>query len=651
MLQHMPHLYVLLFIRHVLFVDAQTLSPHLDHDIVFRQSNGYQDYSNTARIGINLQFEKAHEDVSMQQKLLDMLPAMQSIVDIPNQLLVSDYVTGATELENDYDRAATMFGFDHAASSAKTAKTLETISEGVARVLRNGRRRRRRRSPNPPPTPTLPLSPLFQALSFHRLRRYNSTSFVGSYALHKQQMVQHLQNTYNTALAYLSGTANATLPQSSVPVPHQRQKRQLPVSRTLLPYPDVTTKDKAYYWSTITDRTKVFLLPDDANVYSSYLQYTATYVKNLQSVIDTDNKTAIQTMIQETSTHTAVNGQRRMAKFLDKAVAAYLGQPDVSLLNANVVNAGLEYYNKQLKDLFGYTLATVNTYQLTKFPFKLQALDGSYYLVFTVPVLKSPKSQHILVPTKTTFQLSTLSSAISLSPQLHDEVLINGSPARTTTMSHLLTNCYAVEQKFYCRDSSTHHEPPSCLAALHSGVTNRILDTCQFTVSSLTPFLTRLSGSTFIYSALTSHSFSRNCPDDSSLLSIPSGTTLVDLQNCSSLNGPELSMHRLIDAKSSPFNQTIDVDTILSHVTEGRSIDSIYDALQQSSPHFGFLNQFRTLSTADLLLPDIHDVDTLLMSFLISLFVYTTSHIVSCFAKDKSTTAEPLIAPPRTRRT
>ena len=647
MLQHIPHLYVLLFICHVIFVDAQTLSPHLDHDIVFRQSNGYQDYSHTARIGINLQFEKAHEDVSMQQKLMNMLPALQSVVDIPNQLLIPDYVESATELENDYDRAATMFNFDHAASSAKAAKTLETISEGVARVLRNNRRRR---SPDPQPAPALPLSPLLLALFSHRRRHYNSTSFVGSYALHKQQMVQDLQDTHNAALACLSGTANATLLPSSVPVPHQRQKRQL-LSHTLLPYPNVTNKDKAYYWSTITDRTKVFLLPDNANVYSPYLQYTANYVTNLQSVIDKDNKTAINTMIKETSTHTAVNGQRRMAKFLDMAVAAYLGKPDVSLLNANVVNAGLEYYNKQLKDLFGYTLATVDTYELTKFPFKLQALDGSYYLVFTVPVLKSPKSQHILVPTKTTFQLSTLSSAISLAPQLNDEVLINGSPARTTTMSHLLTNCYSVEEKFYCRDSSTHHEPPSCLAALHSGVTNRILDTCQFIVSSLTPFLTRLSGTTFIYSALTSHSFSRNCPDDNSLLSIPSGTTLVDLQNCSSLNGPELSMHRLIDAVSTPLNQSVDVDTILSHVTEGRSVDSIYTALQQSSPHFGSLNQFRTLSTSDLLLPDINDVDTLLTSFLITIFVYTMSHLVSCFTKDKSTTAEPLIAPPRTRRT
>ena len=341
-----------------------------------------------------------------------------------------------------------------------------------------------------------------------------------------------------------------------------------------------------------------------------------------------------------------------MTRFLDMSVNAYNGKPDVSSLNTNVVSTGLDHYNTQLSELFGLTLATTNTYQLAKFPFKLLALNGSYYLVFTVPVVQSPQSHDILVPTKTTFQLSTLTSTISLTPQLGDDILISGNPARPTTMSHLLSNCFSVDNKFYCRDSTTRYEPASCLAALYGAATGRILSTCQFIVSSLTPFVTRISGTQFIYSSLDSQSFSRDCPDSKALFSIPSGTTLVDLQNCSALNGPALSMKRLIDAAAPPINKTIDVINILSHVTEGRSIDAIFADLQQTFPHFGRLTEFRTLSTADLLLPDINDVDTLLTSFLITVFVYTMSHVLSCICNNKADSdSGPLIAPPRTRRT
>ena len=592
--------YTLLLTCCTFLVNAQQLTPYLDHDVIFRRSSHYQDYSHTARIAIALQFEQAHADVSTQKQLIKLLPAFTSAADVTTPALLPDHDDSATELNDRFDRAAAMFGYDHATSSSNAATTLEAISNGIIRVLQGNTRRRR----SPPPSPV----------------QLNTTA--GDH------------------------------PPFPPPVPLQRHRRTDSLPPVLSPYTDIAEKDKEYYWSTITDRTQLFLLPDDANVYKPYLTYTTDFITNLQAVIDKNNRTAIKTMIQETASHLSMNNMRRMDRFLDMSINAYNGKPDVSALNTNVVTTGLQHYNTQLSELFGLTLATTSSYQLAKFPFRLLAHSGSYYLVFTVPVVQSPQSHEILVPSKTSFQLSTLTSTISLTPQLGDDILISGDPARPTTMSHLLSNCFAVENKFYCRDSSTRYEPASCLAALYGAATGRILSSCQFIVSSLAPFVTRISGTQFIYSSLTSHSFSRDCPDSKSLLSIPSGTTLVDLQNCSALHGPDLSMKHLINAAAPPINKTIDVNKILSHVTEGRDIDAIFADLQQATPHFGRLSEFRTLSTSDLLFPDINDVDTLLTSFLITLFVYTMSHVLSCVCnKNAASDSGPLIAPPRTRRT
>ena len=581
-------------------VFAQTLtSNYNDNEIIFESVASYKSYVHEVSLMLPISFAAAMEAVTVIDSYLTLLPFADMHLTAGasgQEKLASEYVNVTAQLKEDYAEAASYLQHDPEVANRQVtsvfAEFLESIPTLTKRAVPRGMFAFRDDD-----EPNINIDPCY----------YRTLSNASRACFSKAHMLPQLMMR-----------AKQLFESTNYSNSHWRNKRDTQSPSPLQPYSAIV--DKSHFYQKIaTTRDADFIFGKDAMSFYKRIDYVSTLPDRFSNILDEGNKTLARQFLTESTDYIQSAAIPDLRTYLHLITEAQAGRVSRDLLDTQEIEKGLNSLSAHMAEEYAMTLASATVNSLVQFPVDLVSVGGKFFLQFTLPLNPTPKASSLLVPVKTSFTLHKLNRVLTVTPTLDNQLVLTTSPPRATTLTAMTKRCLFVASRYYCRREYDTFKTTSCAVALYRGDVADILRVCQWQLTHSFPHVQRLSNSEFVFSTPKRTKFIRTCPDNHSPFEVPAGVTKLDLDTCTAVKSEDTVLHRFKSSNRTLIRKTLPIMDLVTAVTNGAGIDTLYDALLSTPQHSAPLRSFRARSFASIITPDLDDLTAVLFSALLTI--------------------------------